>query len=85
MKNVMKYSGFGVLFLVLVLLYLRYDKTGYYYGVECSFCNRNKRLNIVIGELLAQIISGYTFFATHDVLRGAATNNVSTFVASFWT
>ena len=41
MKNVMKFSGFGVLFLVLVLLYLRYDKTGYYYGVECSFCNKN--------------------------------------------
>ena len=40
MKNVMKFSGFGVLFLVLVLLYLRYDKTGYYYGVECSFCNK---------------------------------------------
>ena len=37
MKNVMKFSGFGVLFLVLVLLYLRYDKIGYYYGVECSF------------------------------------------------
>lgn len=32
-----EFSGFGVLFLVLVLLYLRYDKTGYYYGVECSF------------------------------------------------
>ena len=41
MKKVMKFSGFGVLFLVLVLLYLRYDKTGYYYGVECSFCNKN--------------------------------------------
>ena len=40
MKDVMKFSGFGVLFLVLVLLYLRYDKTGYYYGVECSFCNK---------------------------------------------
>lgn len=26
MKNVMKFSGFGVLFLVLVLLYLRYDR-----------------------------------------------------------
>ena len=37
----MKFSGLGVLFLVLVLLYLRYDKTGYYYGVECSFCNKN--------------------------------------------
>ena len=37
MKKVMKFSVFGVLFLVLVLLYLRYDKTGYYYGVECSF------------------------------------------------
>lgn len=37
----MRFSGFGVLFLVLVLLYLRYDKTGYYYGVECSFCNKN--------------------------------------------
>ena len=41
MKNVMKFSGFVVLFLVLVLLYLRYDKTGYYYGVECNFCNKN--------------------------------------------
>ena len=39
----MKFSGFGVLFLVLVLLYLRYDKTGYYYGVECSFCNKNRK------------------------------------------
>lgn len=41
MKNVMKFGGLGVLFLVLVLLYLRYDKTGYYYGVECSFYNKN--------------------------------------------
>lgn len=37
----MKFSWLEVLFLVLVLLYLRYDKIGYYYGVECSFCNKN--------------------------------------------
>ena len=37
MKNVMNFSVFGVLFLVLVLLYLRYDKTGYYYGVSVVF------------------------------------------------
>lgn len=41
MKKVIEFSVFGVLFLVLVLLYLRYDNIGYYYGVECSFCNKN--------------------------------------------
>jgi hypothetical protein len=41
MKKVIEFIVFGVLFFVLVLLYFRYDNTGYHYGLECSFCNKN--------------------------------------------
>ncbi|WP_372472557.1 hypothetical protein AB4865_06990 [Capnocytophaga sp. ARDL2] len=41
MKNVIGFIVFGVLFFVFVLLYFRYNNTGYRYGLECSFCNKN--------------------------------------------
>lgn len=36
-----KVIGFGVSFVVFVLLHLNYDSKGYRYGLECSFCNKN--------------------------------------------
>lgn len=41
MKKVIEFIVLGVVFFVLVLLYIIYDRTGYHYGLECSFCNKN--------------------------------------------
>ena len=41
MKKVIEFIVLGVLFFVFILLYFIYDSTGYYYGLECSFCNKN--------------------------------------------
>jgi hypothetical protein len=41
MNKVTGFIVFVVLFIVSILLYLRYDTKGYSYGLECSFCNKN--------------------------------------------
>lgn len=41
MKKVIEFIVLGVVFFVLVLLFIIYDRAGYYYGLECSFCNKN--------------------------------------------
>lgn len=54
MKKAIGFIVFGVLFFIFVLLYFRYDNTGYRYGLECGFCNKNMPYG-----LTPKINSGY--------------------------
>lgn len=37
---------FSISFIVCSLLYIKYDKEGYHYGIECSFCNEKIPYNL---------------------------------------
>jgi hypothetical protein len=37
---------FGISFIICTIFYLKYDKVGFHYGLDCSFCNEQMPYNL---------------------------------------